>query len=322
MSISKELEQRLEQVKGLPSPPRVAMKIIEAARDPDINLAAVATVVTSDPVITAKIMRMANSAYYAVPGGCATLRRALLTLGLDATLIIALSFSLVIGLRRDKTAGLNHEYYWRRSLLAATAAAATAKALNRTDSEALFLAGLLQDIGMLAIDKCDPDFYAATAEFQGDHGALVQYESEKLGCTHADVSAWLLTRWQLPELLVDAVSSSNSANPQIDNDFCRCVALSGPLADVWLAGEWAGSFRDLVVVAVDLLGLDENRLARVLDELRDRVPESEAMFEKDLVSPVDGLSAMEEARELILERGIDYVIRNGAEAATTAAAPA
>jgi len=318
VSINKALLRKLEKVKALPSPPRVALKIIEAARDPDISLASVAKVVTSDPVITAKIMRMANSAAYARPG-CATLRRALLTLGLDATLIIALSFSLVISLRRDKTAGLDHEFYWRRSLLSATAASAMAKALNRTDSEALFLGGLLQDIGMLALDKCDPDLYANAADLQRDHKALARFEAERLECTHADVSAWLLTRWQLPEMLIEAVASSESPNNPDDDEFTRCVAFSGPLADVWLAADWTCAFRDLVAMAVETLGLDEVRLSMVLDELRSRVPESEAMFEKDLITPVFGITAMEEARELLMERGVESIVAEGVRAESVAA---
>ncbi|MBT8144766.1 MAG: HDOD domain-containing protein, partial [Gammaproteobacteria bacterium] len=102
MHISPQLAQRLEKIKGLPSPPRVAMRIIDVANDPNTSLSQVADVITSDPVIAAKVMRMANSALYARPGGCNTLRQALVLLGLDATLIVALSFSLALGLRRDR----------------------------------------------------------------------------------------------------------------------------------------------------------------------------------------------------------------------------
>ncbi len=304
MSIDSRLAAKLARVKGLPSPPRVAMRIIEAARDPDISLAKVAEVVTADPVISAKIMRMANSAAYTTRGNCTTLRRALLTLGLDATLIVALSFSLVISLKRDKSAGLDHDYFWRRSLMAATAAAALANALKRTDGEALFLAALLQDIGMLALDKCEPSVYSGAGDLQRDHLALSEFEVGQLGCDHADVGGWLLDRWKLPQELVEAVISSHDRRVFADDEFARCVALSGPLADVWLASDWNHSFRQLVSMAVDRLGLDDTQLCIVLDSLRSRIPETESMFEKDLLHPETGFAALEEARELVMERSV------------------
>ena len=208
---------------------------------------------------------------------------------------MALSFSLVISLKRDKTAGLNHEYYWRRSLLAATAASALGRALNRTDREALFLAALLQDIGMLALDKADPGLYTDAGDLQRNHNALADYEKSQLQCTHADVGEWLLKRWKLPQPLYQAVAVSHQPCATPSDEFARCVALSGPLADVWLASDWALSFRELVGIAVDSLDLDDHQLGVVLDELRDRIPETEAMFEKDLLAPVAGFAALEEA---------------------------
>lgn len=314
MGVSKALEAKLEKVRGLPTPPRIAMQIIAAAEDPDISLAKVAEVVTSDPVISAKIMRMANSAAYNMRGSCNTLRRALLTLGLDATLVIALSFSLVVSLKRDKTAGLDHDYFWRRSLLSATAASALGKALNRQDCEALFLTALLQDIGMLALDKCQPDLYSQKPELLYDHSALAEFEIEQLECSHADVSQWLLNRWQLPAILVEAVGSSHDELTAIDDDFSRCVALSGPLADVWLSSDWTQSFRELVAMAVDGLDIDEMQLGALLNNLRDRIPETEAMFEKDLVNHESSLFMLEEARELLMERGVQGIIADAKQA--------
>lgn len=321
MSINRTLESELEHVRGLPSPPRIAMRIIEVAKDPDANLADVAEVVTSDPVISAKILRMANSAAYAVRGGCSTLRRALLTLGLDSTLVVALSFSLVISLRRDKTTGLDREHYWRRSLLSAAAASALGKTLNRTDCEALFLTSLLQDIGMLALDKCKPELYAKIGDLGRNHRALCEYEMEQLECSHAEVGQWLLSRWQLPQVLIDAVGGSHDSMTANDDEFSKCIALSGPLADVWLSSDWSHPFRELVVMATDSLGLDEVQLGELLDDLRERIPETEAMFEKDLIDPVSGIDAMEEARELLMERGVQGIVaaKNAPESSVTIA---
>ncbi len=302
--LNPELARRLEKLKGLPSPPKIALRIIEAANDPQLSLARVADVVTADPVISAKILRTANSAAYARPGGCGTLRQALVLLGLDATLIVALSFSLVLSLRRDRSDGLDLERYWRRSLLAATAAKALGKVLGRNDIDALFLAALLQDIGMLALDKLDEDLYRRAGGIQRDHRALSDFERQETETDHAAVGAWLMQRWQLPTQIVGAIAQSHNQAPRDDSGFGCCVALSGLLADVWLSSDWSYSFRELVALASGNLDLNHIQISTVLDELRDQIPETEATFEKDLVDPAAGYAAMEQARELLVDRGV------------------
>lgn len=318
MNLNPQLAKRLEKISGLPSPPKVAMSIIHAANDPNTSLAQVAGVITADPVITAKVMRTANSALYARPGGCSTLRQALVLLGLDATLIIALSFSLALGLRRDRSsATLDLELFWRRSLLSATAAKAVGRALGRSDTEALFLGGLLQDIGMLALDKLDTGLYASLGDRQREHRRVAEFEQQHLGASHADVGAWLMQRWQLPDSLVTAIAQSHNPTAPGDDGFARCIAMSGPLADVWLSSDWSYSFRELVALAVESLKLNHIQIGIVLDELRDQIPETEALFEKDLIDPAQGFTAMEEARELLQERGVEGFLQEPTAAATT-----
>jgi len=77
-------------------------------------------------------------------------------LGLNATLTLALSFSLVKCLRGAKSNGINHPLYWRRALLAATSARALADAMHHPCPEEIFLAALLQDVGILALDQAMP----------------------------------------------------------------------------------------------------------------------------------------------------------------------
>lgn len=315
MKLKPELARRLEKLKGLPSPPKVAMRIIEAANDPQISLARVADVVTADPVISAKIMRTANSAAYARPGGCGTLRQALVLLGLGATLIIALSFSLVLSLRRDQSDGLDLERYWRRSLLSATAARALGKVMGRSDADALFLAALLQDIGMLALDKLDTDLYRRAGGTQRDHRAVADFERRELETDHAAVGAWLMQRWQLPANVVQAIAQSHDAGAASEDGFANCVAISGLLADVWLCSDWSYSFRELVALASQGLKLNHVQIGMVLEELRDQIPETEATFEKDLIDPADGFAAMEAARELLMERGVAGFLDEPATAA-------
>ena len=119
----------------------------------------VAKVLSMDSALSTKVLRIANSPLYAQRRKSENLRQALVVLGLNATLTLALSFSLVKSLRAGKANGIDYPLYWRRALVAATAARALADALRQPMAEEIFLAALLQDVGILALDQAVPDLY-------------------------------------------------------------------------------------------------------------------------------------------------------------------
>ena len=93
--ISEDLARQLKANKSLPSPPGVATKIIELANDPDVEIDRIAQVLSIDPATTARVLRIANSPMYAMSREITNLSQALMILGLNATISLALSFSLL-----------------------------------------------------------------------------------------------------------------------------------------------------------------------------------------------------------------------------------
>ena len=135
------------------SPPGIAIRIIHLANDPDVDIREIAQVLATDPAITTKILRVVNSPMYAQQGKTEHLHEAVVVLGLNATISLALSFSLLNSFQKDgANAGLDYALYWRRALLSATASRVLASAVGVRDVEALFLACLIQDVGMLALE--------------------------------------------------------------------------------------------------------------------------------------------------------------------------
>ena len=104
--IPDDVVTRLRTCKSFPSPPPVALKVIELAQNPEIDLATVADTISGDPAIAAKVMRIANSALYARRRQSSNLRQALIVLGLNATLTLALSKAVRI---------VRWSWAWRRS---------------------------------------------------------------------------------------------------------------------------------------------------------------------------------------------------------------
>src|SRR5215212_6153779 len=123
--LSQDFENRLKAQVDFPSPSRVATEIIALARDPDIE--------------TAKILRIANSAFYAQRRPSQNLRQALVIIGLNAALTLALSFSLVSSMRALRPVGIDYPRFWRRTLLAATAARAFGESAKVGHAEDIFL---------------------------------------------------------------------------------------------------------------------------------------------------------------------------------------
>jgi len=303
-----EIEAHLRSLVNFPSPPGVASHIIELARDPDIEMGKVAKALSMDSALATKILRIANSPLYAQRRKSENLRQALVVLGLNATLTLALSFSLVKHLRAGKANGIDFPLYWRRALVAATSARALADALRQSLAEEIFLAALLQDVGILALDQAVPDLYRGSESLQRDHAALAALEKKRLELDHAEIGAWLMKTWNLPPRLHGAIERSHQLNLNAACDaaqiFERCVALSGKVADLFLREPKDRHFAETALCAERSLGLDKLAFGQVLGTVGSMLPETEAIFETDLLSEQHPELILEQAREALMLRNL------------------
>jgi HD-like signal output (HDOD) protein len=139
--IPDEFLKRIEGCTSFPTPPAIALKVIQLAQDPGVDLAVVANACSSDPAIAAKVLKIANSAFYGSRRKSANLRQALIILGLNATLTLALSFTLVSALRSNPNSGFDLTKYWRRAILAASWGKTLAGNLHRRTASGYWHAG-------------------------------------------------------------------------------------------------------------------------------------------------------------------------------------
>ncbi|MEP6886581.1 MAG: GGDEF domain-containing protein [Gammaproteobacteria bacterium] len=303
-----EIEAHLRRSLNFPSPPGVATHIIELAQDPDIEMSKVAKALSMDSALSTKVLRIANSPLYAQRRKSDNLRQALVVLGLNATLTLALSFSLVKSLRGAKSNGLNYDLYWRRALLAATAARALGDAMHHSLAEEIFLSALLQDVGMLALDQAVPDLYAGGESLQRQHAALAAHEIKRLQVDHAHVGGWLMQGWNLPERLHRAIAHSHQLDQSFSAEpgqiFNRCVALSGQVADLFLLDPEQRQFAETARCAERSLGLDKMSFGQVLGTIGSMIPETEAIFETDLLAKQHPELILEQAREVLMLRNM------------------
>lgn len=317
---SQDFENRLKAQVDFPSPSRVATEIIALARDPDIEMAKVAQAVGRDPAMTAKILRIANSAFYAQRRPSQNLRQALVIIGLNAALTLALSFSLVSSMRALRPVGIDYPRFWRRALLAATAARAFGESAKVGHAEDIFLAALLQDMAVLALDRASRDFYCKMKQ-PASHADWVAYEVAQLGRDHAGYSAMLLKSWNLPERICKTVEASHE--PQSlsatsdEGRFARCVALGSDLAEAVFTTDRARSVAALAQRANTLLGMSHETFTDVVTRILNLIPETEALYETSIIDAEDAENLMAEARELLAVRNLHALQEVSALQATT-----
>ncbi len=296
-----ELDRHLRSFTNFPSPPGVASRLIELAHDPDLVLSEVANAISMDASLATKILRIANSPLYAQVRRTDTLKQALVVLGLNATLALSLSFSLVKSLRGAKPNSIDFPWYWRRGLLAGVAARSLGEAAGHSLLEELFLAGLVQDIGMLALDRAVVDLYKDTQDLQHTHGQLSAHERKKFGHDHAEVGAWLLKQWNLPSRLVQAVELSHSKDIRrcldLTDCFNRCVGLSGAIADIFLNPQDERTFIETAQQVQRVFDLDKTAFVSILDRISAVLPDTSAVFETALID--DPVSVVARARSVL-----------------------
>ncbi|MBA1147125.1 GGDEF domain-containing protein [Ectothiorhodospiraceae bacterium WFHF3C12] len=305
-----EIERALRLCPDLPSLSGVALQIVEMGRDPDVDVGALASTLAHDPALTSKILRVANSPLYSQRRRCENLRQAVMLLGLNATLTLALSFSLADSLRGATGGTAMVGRVWRRSLLAATAARLAGHARGLESVEELFLAGLLQDIGILALRAALPEQYDALLGKASDHDALVTMEYEALGCDHAEAGAWLMQKWGLPDYLPLAARGSHRPEagraPAELSRFVACVAVSGPVADYALQPEET-AMDTLVRQAGAWLDMDDDAAVALVEGLAETVPEIESLFEFSILEPHQAAALKDQAREVLATRNLQLL---------------
>ena len=313
-----ELEQRLRFCGNLPSLPAVALKMVELANNPEVDLNDVARVISMDPALVTKLFRAANSPLYGLRRKVTNLRQVLSLLGLQGTLALALGFSLVTTGRDAKGIPLNTDHFWRRSLLAATACRILGERLSMKNLEELFLAGLLHGVGVLALSMMMPELYGAllraaterpeNGEAILNYGRLAELEQERLGDNHAAVGAWLMQHWRLPDYLCQATAGSldpdREETAETYRALAQCVALAVRIADIWVRPNYWQNSQEVADLAQRWFELATDHYVEILEAVGAKFPEIAALFQIKSLDAIQIAGILDQAREVLDIRAV------------------
>jgi HD-like signal output (HDOD) protein len=299
-----KLLDRIRECPTLPTLPAVAVRVLELTRNPQVNLSQVAKVISHDPALATKLVRTVNSSFYGLSQSVSSIDRALVIMGLQSVKTLVLGFSLVSGLHKSKPTGFDHTTYWRRSLYAATSARIIAEKVGSLDADTCFLAALLMDIGMLALDQVLGDDYATICGKAKSHVDLEALEKGVLGITHADVGEMLAKEWKFPEELCVAMGAHHRPD-EVEQlhlrTTCEAVYLSARCADVFVEKSPMWSIADVRRICMEKHHIGQLDCDSMMCEIGLRTKELAPLFEVKL----DEASA---AFEQVLQRANDELL--------------
>lgn len=203
-----------QRVRELPAMPEAVRRVQATLQDEDARTDDCAEHIARDQALAAKTLRLANSAFYGVPGRVATVQDAVNVLGLRTLSTLLQAAALTGGLGRTVSKAFQASEFWRNSIGTAICARALASEL-RLDPNVAFTAGLLHDIGRLALATHFPEqFNAALALQLRDKLAPLQAERQVMGTDHAQVGALVATHWNFPADIAQAIAQHHGPEPQ------------------------------------------------------------------------------------------------------------
>lgn len=199
------LEDLVEVGERLPTLPAVAVEILDLTRDPDVMVEQLAYALAKDPVLSAKLLRLANSSLFRRGDPVTTLVEAAVRLGLKTVKLMTLSFTLADAVPRSATARFDYTAYWRHSLVTTVAARSLARLSKCAYEDEAFVCGLLSRIGELVLAESMPGRWADVMARSGGVAPDLDIQREVLGFDHTEVAALLLQSWDLPEVIWKSV---------------------------------------------------------------------------------------------------------------------
>jgi putative nucleotidyltransferase with HDIG domain len=262
-------------IEKMPSLPTSVAKILEVCNDPNASPADLNRIISIDPVLMGKVMKLINSAYYGLNQEITSLVRAIIMLGINTVKNLALSTAVLGTLGKTlKSQALNMDGFWQHSLCVGVTAKliATQRKVNKKILEEYFIAGLLHDIGKIPLNnRLSEEYVQVMALSDRELLPLYSAESQIFSMSHSDVGGIVVENWKLGNEIQDAVRFHHSPLSYEDErkDLVYTVAMANYFANISEIGFAGDRYPEKLNEDVtDHLQMD---IAFLEDEMEDRV---------------------------------------------------
>jgi diguanylate cyclase (GGDEF)-like protein len=264
----------------LPSPPAIAVNILNAVKKDEAPLTALGDVIAKDPALTAKMLKIANSGMFYAKGNISNIQRAMVTLGTDVIKNIALSFVITSDYHGNEDSGFNMARFWQQSVATAVAAELLSRELNQHNDN-IFVTALLKDIGILVISQAKGDLYHKMVNEIEDNDSLVEAENNFYGFNHAQVGYALLNHWNLADGICEPIlyHACPDRAPEESQQTAKILYFAGQLASLCRDYGAVTTAPALQEQLEKNYGLTDQQTYRLLDEAATKSNEIIEFFE-------------------------------------------
>jgi len=259
-----------KSVSSLPSISGIIFTVENMIDDPDSSASDMERVISADPALTARILRIANSAFYGLSHKIFSLSQAIAILGLNALRNIIVTAEVFEAFPVDRNMVFDRYLFWKHSIATGCASRAIAKLSNYAKYEEVFVGGLLHDIGKLVLEEFfENEFRLVLNQVKMQGISLIEAENKILGFNHCDVGKKVTTYWNFPQFYIDCAAYHYSCGKS--EKFASqvsCVKLGNCFAKIFCFGsDGDGRVCEIEPELFDLLdktGLSRNELFSLL----------------------------------------------------------
>lgn len=301
------IDRLLARVGDLHSAPKVVQEILSQTRSIDFDLKGLTNTIANDPALSAKILRLVNSASFGLPRRVNSLPQAVMILGQRTLRLVVMTFSLVEKL----TKGLGrrmYNTYWRQTLTMAVAGTRLSQGRTDTDPDEAYAAGLLADIGVLVLAQTHGDKYIDLFESTPHDARLLDAERALFGFDHAQVGGRLLERWGFSPRVAASTRHHHQPRPNA-NRLERTSFVASLLADVL----WNPHSKQVALVQDILraeLGFDTDKLIELAIVCKEQISQQADLYGVHVEGEINVDTLLDEARRLFvtasLETAMDF----------------
>lgn len=267
------LENIVSAVDDLPALPHVVVQVMKLTEDPNSTAQDINNVLSQDQAMTARVLKLANSAFYGFPRRISTVTDAIVLLGFKTikSIVMAASVSDILAGKMEGYA-LEPGELWKHSQASALAARHIARKVKYFQLDLAYTAALLHDIGKVILNNAMQDAYREVVNVVMEKNIpFYEAEIEVLGFSHAEIGARVAEKWNLPSDLVEAIAFHHNPEEATDNKKLTAVV---HLADALCVMMGIGLGVDGLLYPIssetmEMFDLDEIAVETIIGELTD-----------------------------------------------------
>ncbi len=310
---SEDLLKKVHEGIDLPTLSPIAAKVIRLASDEKTSAQQLASVITLDPALTAKLLKLVNSPLYGFKKEITTLSQAVALLGMKAVRTMSLCISIFDAFPTGAKEGLDYNDFWQRSLASAIACKYTAQKIGIRMDEEAFIAGLTQNVGCLIFERFIPEHYGKVySRHYTSSEELVAMEEENWGLNHSMLGYEVFTQWKMPVLLAQTILYHHDpASVPDDNEnlalLVKMVNVSDLVAQVLYTGENTGiNLQRLKDRYKEYFGFGGVEVDDIMEYVSNEIDTVAKDFEFNIEKPADYAKVLQHANIELGKINLDY----------------